>query len=192
MDKSISYLVCMLCFTALVSCARTPAVPGAAPRAQYDDSVYCFNRRAIVTLDGRKGMVDDGGEVILPPEWDSMEFLDDDTALLSKGGLWYLCTGGGRIFAQSADSSELEASSRRLHDEMLEADMRYWDAVLDRLQALSTACIAAGPGKPGESVVRERTQLQILLSDAPGGPMNSAQQARLSEIEAGFKSMYGK
>ena len=65
----------------------------------YDDTVYCFNQRSIVTLGSQKGLIDENGTRILAPEWDSIEFLDDEVALLGRSGLWYLCTRDGRFFA---------------------------------------------------------------------------------------------
>ena len=52
----------------------------AAARPAYEDSVYCFNGRMIVSSEGRKGLADTLGHVILPLEWEQVEFLDDDVA----------------------------------------------------------------------------------------------------------------
>lgn len=174
----------------------TPCCRQASPNSltsatkDYDDSVYCFNMRSIVSRDGLKGITDTEGNILLPLEWDSIEFLDDDVALLSRSGLWYLSTKNGRIFGQGDNASELEASFKETFALMQEDDMRYWDHVLDQLEALSYACIANAHKGMNESILSERNKLQLLLDEAPGTAMNKAQEKRLGAIESEFSSLY--
>ena len=189
MNKVVSYVACLVLAWALTACNSAPE-PKVTENTAYEDSVYCFNRRSIVTLGGLKGIVDDSGNTVLRPEWDSAEFLDDDVALLSKEGLWYLCTRDGRVFASSASPEELEETHSERLEALLEADILYWDNVLDRLQALCDACISAHGGKRDENVIRENSALRHLLEEAPGGSMTGSQQERLDRIEREFKSMY--
>lgn len=166
--------------------SRTPADTACTP---YDDSVYCFNGRVIVSSEGRKGLVDTLGHVILSPEWEDIVFLDDDVALLGRAGLSCLCTADGRIFAESGDREALEEDYIRLFSEMKDADYRQWDRVLDQLEALCDACLAAKPGHVDERVLKEKAALVPLLEGIQGH-MSEDQETRLVHIEDRFTALY--
>lgn len=163
--------------------------PGQAetPVVHYEDSVYCFNGRSIVSSGGLWGLVDQTGQVILEPEWDSIEFMDDDVALLRRDGLYYLCTRDGRFFAENTDAGMLEGSYRELLSAMEYEDLLKWDRVLDRLEALCDACIASRGIRPDRKVLEEKTALQSELA-AASGRMSSHQESRLEQIVAKFNS----
>ena len=114
------YLLFALTVSYLVSCMN--AGPDVQTPVQepvtYEDTVYCFNQRSVVSLEGKKGLIDTEGQVVLEPEWDSIEFLDDEVALLSRSGIWYLCTKDGRLFAETSDPGILESSFHALLAEM--------------------------------------------------------------------------
>ena len=171
-------------------CRQVASAPQIPAIKAYEDSVYCFNMRSIVSRNGLKGITDLEGNVVLPLEWDSIEFLDDDVALLSRSGLWYLTTRDGRIFGQSDDVSELEASFKEMFTRMQEDDMRYWDDVLDQLEALSHACMASARRGVNESILSERNKLQQLLKESHGTAMSKEQEKRLEVIESEFSSLY--
>lgn len=161
----------------------------AAARPAYEDSVYCFNGRMIVSSEGRKGLADTLGHVILPLEWEQVEFLDDDVALLGRAGLFYLCTADGRIFAESADREDLERDYIRLLSGLKEADSGQWDQVLDQLEALCASCLAAKPRHVDKKILEEKAALVSLLDGIPGR-MSPEQEARLARIESRFIALY--
>lgn len=175
------------------ACRDVEPLPGETVGAAiaYEDTVYCFNQRSIVSLDGRKGMMDDSGNIILVPEWDSVEFLDDEVALLSRAGLWYLCTRDGRVFADGLDKPALELSFRERLAEMRNQDYRYWESVIGRLETLGAACLASPRRRPDEHALREYAALQDLLKNAVGTPTRD-QQERLSQLEERFISLRRK
>lgn len=174
----------------LSGCRFSPAVEEPVPeRVPYEDSVYCFNQRSIVTLAGRKGMVGASGETILAPEWDDIEFLDDDIALLRRDDLFYLCTRNGRFFAESSDAALLEQSFRQRLADILDADMRSWDRVLDQLEALCEACLSCENRHPNARVIRENTRMQDCLQSV-SGEMTPEQKERLAQIEKKFATLY--
>ena len=193
MKRSYSYLVLTGLALLLASCREaSEPQPLTEARPVWEDSVYCFNQRSIVTLKGLHGIVDTDGSTVLAPEWDEVEFLDDNIALLCKSGIWSLCTRDGRIFAQSLDLQSLENSYPALYEEMLEGDRQYWDGVLDCLEELEESCLAAPSRKLDDRIVRAHAKLQKQLSDGAGGGMTASQLERLDKIEADFKSMYRK
>ena len=176
--------------------AFLPACRNAAPvreaeasRTAYEDSVYCFNGCYVVTLDGRRGLVGEGGTLIYRPDWDSIEFIDDDVALLRRSGICYLGTRDGRLFAESASQEELEGSFRDRFAAMQEADYLSWTRVLDRLDSLCDACLSAKIHPDDGRLLRERALLQDCLSKVSGRP-GPEQKARLEQIERKFSSSY--
>ena len=187
---SYSFLTCVVLLLSACSETPVPMQDTLVVRPDYEDSVYCFNERSIVTLNGLKGIVDKDGNQVLAPEWNEIEFLDDNIALLSKSGIWSLSTRDGRIFAQSADSLYLEGRYSELYDEMAESDAQYWDQVLDALEELEELCLTSRSGKLDERMVHARATLQRLLEASPGGEMTVSQLDRLESIESEFKTMY--
>ena len=186
--RSYRWLCCLL--LALVGCQdHRVHAPEAPQKLKYEDSVYCFNQRSIVTYGGLKGMVGEDGDVILAPEWDAIEFLDDDVALLQKSGLFYLCTREGRIFAESVEAESLEGSFRQRLSETLEADLLSWDRVLDQLDALCEACLACDGRRPDAQVIHENSVLQERLNNT-SGTMSLEQKDRLEQIRKKFISLY--
>ena len=171
------------------SCARGEMRAENDCRVAYEDSVYCFNQRSIVTFEGKKGVVGEQGELILAPEWDAIEFLDDEVALLQKSGLYYLCTRDGRIFAESHEMESLERSFRQRLAEMHDADVLSWNRVLDQLEVLCDACLACDGRKPDSQLIHEDTVLREYLNNATGA-MNQEQKLRLERIGKKFDSLY--
>ena len=192
MKGSLSYWFLTCVVLLLSACGETaaPRLDALAEMPVYEDSVYCFNERSIVTLNGLKGIVDKDGNPVLLPEWNEVEFLDDNVALLSKSGIWSLCTRDGRIFAQSADSLYLEGRYSELYEEMAESDAQYWNQVLDTLEELEELCLTARSGQLDERMIHAHATLQRLLEASPGGAMTASQRERLESIEADFKTMY--
>ena len=188
------YLLFALTVSYLVSCMN--AGPDVQTPVQepvtYEDTVYCFNQRSVVSLEGKKGLIDTEGQVVLEPEWDSIEFLDDEVALLSRFGIWYLCTKDGRLFAETSDPGILESSFRALLAEMQDKDSKYWDDILDRLEDLSEACINSRSKRPDARILRERALLSELLSSGIRGKMSASQTERLDKIVLKFNSLYRK
>ena len=166
-----------------------PVREAEASRPAYEDSVYCFNGCYVVTLDGRRGLVGEGGTLIYCPDWDSIEFIDDDVALLRRSGIFYLGTRDGRLFAESASQEELEGSFRDRFAAMQEADYLSWARVLDRLNSLCDACLSAKIHPDDGRLLRERALLQDCLSKVSGRP-GPEQKARLEQIERKFSTSY--
>ena len=180
---------CLYGLPLLLAACQAHPIPVPVERVVYEDSVYCFNQRSIVTFEGKKGVVGEQGELILAPEWDAIEFLDDEVALLQKSGLYYLCTRDGRIFAESHEMESLERSFRQRLAEMHDADVLSWNRVLDQLEVLCDACLACDGRKPDSQLIHEDTVLREYLNNATGA-MNQEQKLRLERIGKKFDSLY--
>ena len=185
-----AYLLLTFLALSLSACREGP--PAEVPMREevaYDDSLYCFNGRSLVSREGRWGMVDTTGREILALEWDSADFLDDEVALLARSGIYYLCTWDGRIFAEDVDPDVLERSFRMRLSEMHAADYQDWNRALDRLEALCDACLAARSHRLDNRIIQENADLRELLAGIQGG-MTLAQQNRLERIVDRFNTMY--
>ena len=189
------YLSMTLSILCCLSCSRVWSISESTPVqsvTEYEDTVYCFNQRSVVSLGEKKGLIDNEGREILATEWDSIEFLDDDVALLSRSGLWYLCTRDGRLFAEAPEPSDLESTFRSRYAEVTDKDSAYWDGVLDQLDNLREACVGSRSRRPDERVLQEFARLQELISKEHGGGMSRSQEERFERILSDFKSSYRK
>ena len=185
-----TYLALLLFVAASAACRSGSPVRETEARTQaFEDSVYCFNGCYVVSLDGRRGMVNEAGRVVFGPEWDSIEFLDDDVALLQRSGIFYLGTRDGRIFGESTAQDELEGSFRERFASMLESDYLSWERVLDRLDSLCEACLDAKRHPDDGRLLREKARLQDCLSRVSGKP-GPEQRDRLERLEKKFSSSY--
>ena len=151
--------------------------------------MYCFNQRSIVQLQGKKGLVDVGGRQILAPEWHSIEFLDDEVALLSRSGKWFLCTRDGRLFAEGEDKALLEESFRARLDRMRDVDYRFWEEVLTKLDALGEACLSSKSRRPDAQLRNSYAELLEIL-ERRSGEMSKEQKERFEQIVSDFNANY--
>ena len=181
----ISSLLLLLTF--LLGCRQAPAPPPLEPQAEdivpvWDDSVYCFNGRAIVCKDGLFGIVSTDGELVCPPVYDAIEFLNFDVALLSRYGTWFLATKDGRMMAENNDRAKLETGYEDLFDAVTRSDRVFWDGILDQYEAFCNACIDArlSSGAIGQ-VVSLREGIRAEMENARGR-MTPLQKERFLEI----------
>ena len=155
----------------------------------FTDTLDCLNGRYVVTTgDGKKGIMDTDGKLIVEPEWEKIEFLSPEVAELRRNGLSYLCSGEGRIFAEGADREELAASFQDRYEHMLFEDMRHWDEVLDRADSLCSFCLS------GEDAGTLSTLFDALKSSLEGvsGNMTTTQASRLKDILGRFDNQGGR
>jgi len=154
-----SYFLAVCLFVLFSSCSAVDTAPQPAGEPiAYEDTVYCFNQRSIVHLSGKAGVIDESGTLVLSPEWDAIEFLDDEVALLRRDGRWFLSTRGGRIFAESDDSAGLESDFRRRLEDVREQDLCRWDTVLDKLEVLCETALACRSRRPDRDIRSDDTR----------------------------------
>lgn len=188
--KYILAIIVALVAFGCTSVQKNTTAPSLEKERGYDDTVYCFNGRSIVHREGLAGCIDDAGNEIIPPSWDSLEFLTDDIIMLYRSGLAVLATRDGRIFSGNAAPEDLEGNYEDLYSKMEVADILYWDNVLDRLDILCNKCLLlpAADRVQDPSVLSESDELRRILQ-TPRGVMSDAQLSRLSEIENKFLSL---
>lgn len=186
-----SYPACVILLICLAACtmAQRRNTYSSLASTCYDDTLYCFNQRYIVHLGGKAGIIDQNGSVCLKPEWDSAEFLDDDVALLSRSGVFYLATKDGRVFAESSSVLELIGHVDELLLKAMDDEVRHWDSILDALEELCDACLISRSRKVDDNILRAHQALQDKLKGASGS-MTTIQQERLEEIVTRFQTFY--
>ncbi|MBQ9410368.1 MAG: WG repeat-containing protein [Bacteroidales bacterium] len=174
----------------LFSCAprrEAESLPPAQSRWQ------CFNGREIVLRDGLYGLETETGETVLPTIYNSIEFLDNDIALLSQGEKSFLCTRAGRILAAGNNTDSLRLVYPEIEARALEDDRISWEKVLDRYRLLCRAC----KSKRGQRLSRkEYRELQVLnssvreaLDEATGVP-TITQKSRLEAISEDYRRAF--
>ena len=176
-----------------VSCGRVqksheeiPVLGSDTPQS-FDDTVYCFNGHSIVFLDGRQGVIDDKGSVLIDPDWDNVDFLSDEVLLLRRSGLYFLSDLSGRVFSESTSREELESSFQARYNEFRVKDILYWDDIIHRLDSLCNACLAQ-PQKNQTldvGVISDAETIKRVL-ETPSGRPDSNQIKRIEAIVERF------
>ena len=166
--------------------AMPPKATEYFPEAVMDDAQYCFNGRFIVSSDGFYGIAGEDAAVILPSEYDEIEFLSDDIALAGQGRTFMLCDRNGRIIHKSPDKEWLIANNSVLYDNLLEEDRLYWDKAIEMLSDLSRRCQSVRSGKISrgelEALRIVKGDIESYLSEAQGTP-TPEQIRRITDIE---------
>lgn len=166
--------------------ARPPGTD--ASKFNLADTVDCLNGKYIVTSDGRKGILDSSGRLLVEPAWDDIEFLSVDVALLSKGSFFQLCGPDGRIFAESVDKEGLIDTYQSQYERSLFEDMRRWDEVVSRLDSLFSSCLS---NELSEEIPVRFDSFRRSL-EAASGNISKNQALRISEIEERYNEHSGR
>lgn len=150
----------------------------------YDSSTYCFNGTNIVSKDGKWGLCDTLGNVILPANYDKIEFISDDMAVANEGELFYLIDTKGNIMAEALHSGGLTTEEISLWAEKVNERIRKeWDEILDKYEELETLC---ADRKSSRKAVKSASKELEELLDAATGAMNQAQRARFEMLRNTF------
>lgn len=183
------FWLAIICAPLLFSCTSEMPAVSTEPSGsvEYSDTAYCFNGRYIVTAAAGKGIMDENGRIVIDAGYDDIEFLNDDVALLTDSGVFWLATRDGRFFAEDTDPEALVLYYSDLYEGMLRSDALYWDEILDALDRLCDVCIGIKGKRLAENTESVRT-FESLKSKLDGnhGRMSETQRIRLEEIEKRF------
>lgn len=158
--------------------------PSVKLETAYDSSTYCFNGTNIVSKDGKWGLCDTLGNVILPANYDKIEFISDDMAVANEGELFYLIDTKGNIMAEALHSGGLTAEEISLWaGKVNERIRKEWDEILDKYEVLETLC---ADRKSSRKAVKSASKELEELLDAATGSMNRAQRARFEMLRNTF------
>lgn len=163
---------------------KQDGAPSVKLETAYDSSTYCFNGTNIVSKDGKWGLCDTLGNVILPANYDKIEFISDDMAVVNEGELFYLIDTKGNIMAEALHSGGLTAEEISLWAEKVNERVRKeWDEILDKYEELETLC---ADRKSSRKAVKSASKELEELLDAATGSMNQAQRARFEMLRNTF------
>lgn len=158
--------------------------PSVKLETAYDSNTYCFNGTNIVSKDGKWGLCDTLGNVILPANYDKIEFISDDMAVANEGELFYLIDTKGNIMAEALHSGGLTAEEISLWaGKVNERIRKEWDEILDKYEVLETLC---ADRKSSRKAVKSASKELEELLDAATGSMNQAQRARFEMLRNTF------
>lgn len=163
---------------------KQDGTPSVKLETAYDSSTYCFNGTNIVSKDGKWGLCDTLGNVILPANYDKIEFISDDMAVANEGELFYLIDTKGNIMAEALHSGGLTAEEISLWaGKVNERIRKEWDEILDKYEELETLC---ADRKSSRKAVKSASKELEELLDAATGAMNQAQRARFEMLRNNF------
>lgn len=190
MMKITRLAAAVLCFC--ISCTtrnsgpqeKQDGTPSVKLETAYDSSTYCFNGTNIVSKDGKWGLCDTLGNVILPANYDKIEFISDDMAVANEGELFYLIDTKGNIMAEALHSGGLTTEEISLWaGKVNERIRKEWDEILDKYEELETLC---ADRKSSRKAVKSASKELEELLDAATGSMNQAQRARFEMLRNTF------
>ena len=183
-------IACLLSFLLFFSCTGTREKPA---DISFEEKWPCFNGCYIVLTEGKYGLVDEEGQVLLTPSYSSIEFLNNDIALACTESDGTLCERSGRILFKGNDPDSIRANFDGIVEQIRERDRLAWEQVVEDYSRLCRECKATR----GRRIFRnEFTSLESLaetvhesLKEASGKPTPS-QTARLEELSADYRRAF--
>ena len=181
---------------AAVGCLVACSHPGekAAETVAAEQQWSCFNGCAIFLQEGRYGLLRErDGEVLLPACYDTIEFLDNDIALLTGEGVGSLCDRSGRMLAQGCAPDSLRQNYATLVERVREEDRRSWEQVISDYDRLCLRAKAQrGRRTSRRDMVRLKETAKQVEADlqAVSGKPTPSQKARLEAISNDYRRAF--
>lgn len=175
----------------VLSCVRPPE------SAQQDipilDKWPCFNGCTIFLQGEKYGLMTDAGEPVLPAVYKSIEFLDNDFALLERDSDYALSDKKGRIIGHSFTADSIRFFWPSMAEQVLERDRQSWERVVRDYELLCAGCKAVHGKKVRRRDFKalESLKNKVLesLQMATGKPTPS-QKARLEILSQDYRRAF--
>ncbi len=164
----------------------------------YDTFEYCFNGCALVTADGKWGLVTTSGVEILQPEYDRIVFMASELVAAEKGAFTDVVDINGRlIYRVESSLDEVVAQKGKycsMYEMKLYGEEAWWNTVLDSYDSLSVKCrnakilLESADGLPQgymEELVAAAARIKGELENG-AGRMTDAQIRRFLEIQGSY------
>ena len=146
----------------------------------FDTETYCFNGTSIVSKDGRWGIADTTGSIVLPLRYDSVAYITDGIATASEGRLRYLIDSRGNVLDETTSDTALSDEALMKWAEDVSSRIRgEWDRILDSYADLARLCNAAEPDN--DSIRARAGEIRSMLEEISGS-MSKDQRARFDRI----------
>lgn len=178
-------------FLVLSSCI--PQTESARPDIPIAAKWPCFNGCTIYLQGERYGLMTDAGEPILPAVYKSIEFLDNDFALLERDSDFALSDKKGRIICQSFSAGSIRLSWPSMAQQVLEQDRKSWERVVRDYELLCVRCKATRGKKvlrhEFKTLVSLKNNVLESLQEATGKPTPS-QKARLEALSQDYRRAF--
>ncbi len=152
----------------------------------------CFNGCTIFLQGEKYGLMTDSGKPILPAEYNSIEFLDADIALLEYDGEYALSDKTGRIIGRGL-SADIRESWSSVVERTMEQDRQLWEQVVRNYEQLCASCKAARGDRLSRKDFSALTALRdsVLKSlDKATGRPTASQRARLEALSQDYRRAF--
>lgn len=161
--------------------------------AQISAQWPCFNGCTIYLQGEKYGLMTDAGDILFPAEYDSIEFLDTDIALLERDGEYTLSDKSGRILGQGSSADGIRESWPIVVERTLEQDRQLWEQVVRNYEQLCVRCKAAR----GSRLSRKDYSALAALKDSvlhnldvASGRPTASQKARLEALSQDYRRAF--
>lgn len=179
----MKYLAAIITITCL--CAACHSRKGACPEPSFDTEEYCFNGTSIISINGKWGIADTAGNIVLPARYDSVCYVTDEIAAAKEGRLYYLTDTKGHILDETVSETAItETGLTRWAGEVSSEIRKSWDEVLDSYEELATLC--SSDRHDNKAISGKSAEIQVMLEDIPGS-MARDQQTRFERIRRSLK-----
>lgn len=167
----------------VISCRSHSTEP--AEMIDFDTESSCLNGTMIVSSNGKYGLADTCGRVILPVGYDEIYFLTDDLAVAFNGDLCCFFDKGGQRLGESIagqDSSPEELME--IYSGIEKTRREQWDTILNRYEDFRKYCLSDSATAATASMMAEDIKDAV---QKIGGPMEKDQKARFESEYSSYR-----
>lgn len=179
----MKYLAAIITITCLCAACHGGKTPVRKP--SFDTEEYCFNGTSIISIDGKWGIADTSGAIVLPARYDSVCYVTDEIAAAKEGRLYYLADKKGFILDETVSETDItETELIRWAGEVSSEIRKSWDEVLDSYEELATLCSSDRPDN--RAISGKSAEIRAMLEDISGS-MARDQKTRFENIRRSLK-----
>lgn len=166
-----------------VACASRTEVR--AVRPDYDTETDCLNGTMIVSVDGKYGLADTSGRVILPTVYDDVYYISDEIAVAFTGQNVGFFDQNGRRLGETVMEGEASVDDLLAAYSKIEKMRReQWDSILTSYEELRKYCLSDSASVVTANIMADdiRAALQKV-----GGPMEKDQKVRFETEYSAYR-----
>lgn len=171
--------------TAFLAVGCSTRAGSGTERAEFDTETDCLNGTAIVSLDGRYGLADTAGRVILPLDYDDIYFLTDDIAVAFNGQTCSFFDRDGRRAGETfIDGGTTPEELLEAYSKIEKSRRAQWDSILAAYEALRRYCQSDSASAGNAALMAEGIRAAVRKTD---GPMEKDQKARFESERSAYR-----
>ena len=159
----------------------------------FEEKWSCFNGCYIVRQEGKYGLVNEEGSILLPLSYTSVEFLDNDILLACTENTCHLIERSGRNLFRGESPDSLRAHYGEIVEQIHETDRLSWEKVVENYSKLCRE----SKSRRGKRLSRtDFASLQMLSEavhqslEAASGKPTPSQKARLEQLSIDYRRAF--